>query len=221
MTDAPYPVNSRDWWEWYFSGQWDLYDGRAQTRYFMRSVIDNLPAPERDWLSSHACSILDWGCAYGDGVDLLSSSFPRATVTGLDFSERAIEEARRRYLQCRFVHSEAGSIPGSVDCIVTSNCLEHFADPLSIAAAHLKSCRYLYLILTPFEEYPRHESHAVTLTHSSFPNELGGFRRIHSTAFQTDPKVWQGSQLLTIYASRRYRLSRRFAGLTKAIGLSR
>jgi hypothetical protein len=30
------------------------------------------------------------------------------------FSERAIEEASQRYLQCRFALSETGSIPGPV-----------------------------------------------------------------------------------------------------------
>jgi SAM-dependent methyltransferase len=204
MADDRFEVNSRDWWDWYFSGQWDLYDGRAQTRYFMQLVIDHLPEAEREWLRTSPRSVLDWGCAYGDGVDLLNRNFPVAVITGADFSVPAIQEAKKQYPHLNFLHSPEGNILDSFDAIITSNCLEHFNKPLEIAARHLESCRDLYIVLVPFNEWPRHESHLFTFDQTSFPDKLVGFERISSISIPTDPKVWPGAQLLTVYASERY-----------------
>src|SRR5262245_27546412 len=95
-------INSRDWWEDYFLHHWEAFDGSAQTWYFMERLVANLPQPELDWTRAEPRTILDWGCAMGQGVAVLTREFPQCAVTGLDWSSTAIEEARRRHPQCRF-----------------------------------------------------------------------------------------------------------------------
>lgn len=197
-------INSRDWWNRYFAEQWDAHGGSSQTRHFMQRLLDNLPPGELAWLRAKPRTILDWGCAFGEGVKVIADSFPSSSVTGLDFAETAIAQARERYPEHRFVLSGEGDIQGTFDCIVTSNCLEHFEAPLSVAAEHLKSCRYLYFALVPFDEFPLHESHRSRLREEHFPSSLAGFTRLHVGRIDVDRALWNGQQLLVIYASAAY-----------------
>src|SRR3989442_15677643 len=95
-SDSRHPVNSREWWEDYFLYGWDANNGSSQTRHFMQCLIDNLPGPELLSLRSDSVSVLDWGCAFGEGVKLLKETFPQSEVVGMDFASSAVEEAQRR-----------------------------------------------------------------------------------------------------------------------------
>ena len=63
-TDSAPSLNSRSWWEGYFDAQWDANEGRAQTAYFMKRLVESLPVPEKQFLSSRVVTILDWGSAH-------------------------------------------------------------------------------------------------------------------------------------------------------------
>ncbi len=197
-------TNSRAWWDEYFSARWTENDGPAQTRYFMEQLLAHLPPNLRAVLSDRSLQIADWGCAFGDGVDCLSATFPKASVTGLDFSERAIDEARRRYPNAQFEQTTGEALPRTFDVVVTSNCLEHFEDPLELVRTHLRQTRDLYIALVPFEEEPLCEYHKARFDHETLPTEIDGFQRILSTTFDSDRRFWPGEQLLVIYASPRF-----------------
>src|SRR3989304_1110582 len=104
------PVNSLSWWEDYFKNHWEANRGREQARQFMEVLAANLPETEREFLSAQKASVLDWGCAFGEGVDVLARTFPQCQVSGLDFAPRAIAEARRSYPHYEFLHTENGKI---------------------------------------------------------------------------------------------------------------
>src|SRR4051794_7571906 len=116
-------VNSRPWWDDYFERQWDAHGGSEQTRYFMETVLANLPDYEKSHVRGHALTILDWGCAFGEGVAALARAFPRGPVAGLEFSRAAIDQAGVRNPGHEFIWSEDGAIPRPFDVVVTSNCL--------------------------------------------------------------------------------------------------
>jgi trans-aconitate methyltransferase len=162
-------INTRQYWERYFENQWADHDGPAQSRHFMAQLVSHLPAPEIDWLVRQRPSVMDWGCATGDGTALLAALLPEATVNGTDFAESAIAAARRRYPDIELICTPDGSIGRDYDVIVTSNCLEHFTDPLAVMSDHLKRCRKLYLALVPFQEHPLHEQHFAQFRLESFP----------------------------------------------------
>src|SRR5450759_759732 len=103
MSEAVLEANSAVWWEDYFQFKWEDNHGREQTRHFMERLVAALPPAVTEYLSGHPVSILDWGCAFGDGVDALASAFPLAVVAGYDFSARAIAQGRSAYPRFRFV----------------------------------------------------------------------------------------------------------------------
>src|SRR4030095_16879071 len=92
------PVNSRAFFDEQFRvGEWERHNGQAQTRYFMSRIVEELPAPAATYLRDNPLSILDWGCALGDSLDVLKQAFPKCSITGLDFSSASIMRARRLY----------------------------------------------------------------------------------------------------------------------------
>lgn len=198
------PVNSREWWDVYFHGQWDEHGGGAQTTHFMERLVASLPPREKAWLEAGGRSIVDWGCAFGEGVEVLTRAFPRCEVWGLDFSWVAVEQARRRHPGLRFVHDPEGLLPASFDVLVTSNCLEHFDDPLAIVRSQMERVRHLYILMVPDREKKLHFSHRIALSEPAFPLELGSFQRIAAEAVEVEPVYWQGGQLVVTYGSREY-----------------
>ncbi len=201
-------VNSRDWWESYFNQQWDAHGGRAQTAYFMEQLVAHLPGPEREYLAASNASVLDWGCAFGNGVHVLAKAFPRCKLAGLDFSTRAIAEAKMCFPQYDFFHTDDGKIRNHFDVIVVSNCLEHFSDPLRVMKSHLEKCDKLYLALVPYREWPLDDVHCAQFREECFPEQLDGFTRLSTVVFPCQPPHWNGQQLLVAYGSPSYLLER-------------
>ncbi len=213
MEHAAEHMNSRSWWEDYFASRWDANGGTGQTRHFMDRLIANLPAAETAYLRSARAKpldVLDWGCAFGEGVRRLAAEFPRARVAGLDFAATAIAEARRRYPGQEFILAD-GAIPREFDVVLTSNCLEHFAEPLAVMSQHLGRCRKLYLALVPYNEYPLCPYHVAQFREESFPARVGEFTRVEVKPVDVDPAVWPGRQLLAVYGSPAYLAERREA----------
>ncbi len=198
------PINSLSWWNGYFEAQWEANGGRDQTRYFISKLVDHLGARESAWLAQPGRSILDWGCAMGDGVDVLCHRFPSAKVTGLDFSQTAIEKAVEQYPQYDFHLSADGNSPHTYDAIITSNCLEHFADPFDVAAGHIRFCKLLYVAMVPFREEHLHESHLLRFELDTFPAVIGGFRKLSSVCLFCGSLYWPGEQIIVTYGSPQY-----------------
>ena len=198
------PIGSTPWWDYQLAHNWELNGGPAQTRYFTGEMLGHLPPTERDYLRSNSLSILDCGCATGEGVAILAQVFPSCTVAGLDIARSAIETARARHPQHEFILSEDGGLPHTFDVIFTSNVLEHYQDAFVRARQQAMRCGLLYLILVPFREYPREPGHLVTFTENSFPDFCGGLARLSVIPFATNPSVWSGHQVLVVYASAAY-----------------
>ena len=202
MTDQP--INSRPFWEEYFVEDWASHDGPGQSRHFMLQLLAHLPLPDLSWLIASAPTILDWGCATGEGTEMLAKLLPNSGVTGLDFARIAIDTAAQRHRQATFLWDPEGSVRDIFDVIVTSNCLEHFADPLSVALAHIERCRHLYLALVPYREHPLHDQHFAQFRDESFPERIGTFSRIAVQPFPVDNDYWPGWQVLAAYGAEDY-----------------
>lgn len=197
-------IGTPQWWDAQLAHCWELNGGPAQSTYFMFQLIANLPDAEREYLQTPGLTILDWGCATGDGVAILGQNFPQAHITGLDIAGSAIEKASSRYPNYNFRRTQAGEIPGSYDVIVTSNCLEHFTNPLAYVREHLSATRSLYLILVPYRECPLMDGHLKAFNEESFPEVIAGFARIAAIPFATETQFWAGKQMLVVYGSREY-----------------
>src|ERR1700722_8120097 len=101
-------VNSRAWWDDCFENDWAAQHGSEMTRHFAERLIANLPDEEQRFLRLGRPRVLDWGCAFGEGIELVRQRFPGIEASGLDFSARAIEVARSRRTDCEFIFAPAG-----------------------------------------------------------------------------------------------------------------
>jgi ubiquinone/menaquinone biosynthesis C-methylase UbiE len=97
--------------------------------------------------------VLEIGCGRGDFAIWLASRHPQAEVTGVDFSEVAIEIAqgraaeRRSRARFQVEDSEAMSFDDcSFDYVISCECMEHVLHPQKMA-------REIYRVLKPGGEF--------------------------------------------------------------------
>lgn len=195
-------MNSEAWWNDYFREHWDQNNGRQQTHHFMLRLLEQLDAPEIHLLTQSGTTVLDWGCAYGQGTDLISRAFGAATVSGLDFSQEAIDTASGLYPNLEFICSD--HIPRKFDAVFVSNCLEHFDDPLQWMHDQIEHCEKIYVAMVPYKERPLIDQHMSQFREESFPDEVNGFRKLYTSVLRTDSKYWHGEQIVAVYGSPSY-----------------
>jgi hypothetical protein len=127
-------------------GEWDRNRGREQTRRFTEHFLKHATIPKSEF------TMLDVGCALGDGILLCNQRYPNARLFGCDVSEVAIRRCRGSYGHlAEFFVAGFEEVQGSWDVIFCSNVLEHFEQHLEIAATLLGHCSILY-VMTPFAE---------------------------------------------------------------------
>ena len=79
-------------------------------------------------------SLLDIGCALGDGCMRLNQKFPEAKIEGCDFSKVAIRKAKNKHKKINFfvLNILKDKIPKKYDCILLVSILEHMRMPKKI-----------------------------------------------------------------------------------------
>ncbi len=101
--------------------------------YFIRVVTQILEYQEK--LSS--CKVLDYGCGNGIHMQFLQSRWPKSTFYGIDISDLAIEQAKKRlpeyannFKQCEQVPNIDSLYKGlKFDLIVANQSLYYLDDP--------------------------------------------------------------------------------------------
>ena len=120
-------INSKEYWDERFgSGDWDEKEGREQSLFSYKLALSLMPNWLKAEIKNDGLSVLDLGCAEGEGVDLFGREFSSSSVSGADISAAAIEKAREYYPDFRFFESDINNITGEFDVIFSSNTLEHF-----------------------------------------------------------------------------------------------
>jgi len=143
------PLGTEEWWDDYFSpgGGWERNGGREQTRIFAQRFCQRV---RFDRTGDFA--LLDFGCALGEGLRVFHARYPKAVLTGMDFSAVAISRCRRECGEiARFEVGGLGDLGERYDVIYTSNVLEHFVDYREAAQSLLEHCNRL-CVMVPYEE---------------------------------------------------------------------
>lgn len=112
-----------------------------------RHILDLLPANE-------PFTLLDIGCALGDGCELLRSRFPLASITGTDISRLGIERARKRKSGVEYLVHDVllQHIPKVYDYITIIETLEHFDNPFPVIEKCLRHVRKAMIISVPYNQ---------------------------------------------------------------------
>jgi O-antigen biosynthesis protein len=222
--DSSSNINSPIWWESYFQDFWDERGGPLQSTLFMQALLAALDAPERYWLGLEGRTLVDWGCATGEGSATLAAHWPKGKVWGLDGSVTALGKAAARHApgphgNMAFV-GQWEQLPTPlqrVDAVFCSNCLEHFDKPMDILAGHLAHASGLYVALVPYKEAPLESFHLVSFDEASFPKTVNGYTLLAQKVIDVDARAWPDKrQLWAVYASPDYMAGRAQLKLTVA-----
>jgi len=201
-------LNSNDYWDSRFAEDWEPSHGPAQSRFFTRLAIENLPRWLIDQLQRQSLTLCDWGCAQGDGTDVWASHVASERLTGVDFSSIAIEQAKQRYQAIQFINEDwLASQPDRrsiFDVVFSSNTLEHFHEPYdALKALSTRATKALVLVL-PYREYERHHEHFFTFLPENIPLVINNnFRLVWSRVVdcrQLPNALWGGDQIILVYA---------------------
>jgi len=198
-------VNSNGYWDQRFNSDWDANGGREQSRFFAQLAVEAMPQWLVRGVQANKLTVCDWGCAEGDGTELLSASL-HWDVTGIDFSGAAIERARAQYAGVKFSHENLLECPqrAAFDVLFSSNTLEHFANPWDVFDKIADYASQFVVLLIPYREYERHAEHEVTFEGTNIPMiPKAGWALVHHVAMDAsrrEPNYWRGDQILLVYA---------------------
>jgi hypothetical protein len=136
-------------WDHFFApgGPWERSGGRRKTRVHARAFCSRVT-----FSRAEPFSLLDFGCALGEGLRVFHRRYPLAELHGLDISPLAIARAREH---CRhFATFAVGGIEAvarEYEVIYAAHVVEHFADYHTLARQLLRKCRRLCVVV-PFAQ---------------------------------------------------------------------
>ncbi len=135
-------INTTRYWDNYYSKL-----GSFERDFPYKLLHDFLPL-EREF------SLLDIGCALGDGCQLLKKDFPLGRIEGADFCATAISKAQSKKTDIPYfiLNIEKDNPPGKYDFISLVHILEHFNDPFPILDKCLSCVNEAVLVITPYVE---------------------------------------------------------------------
>lgn len=207
MTSAD--INSHDYWNGRFDKDWESNLGKEQSRFFANVALAHLPRWIRSAANLGNWTICDWGCAQGDGTDVLASYFARERVVGIDFAESAVDKARAAYPGLRFEAQDwlsAEGIDEKFNVVFSSNTLEHFVDPFSVLAKLFEHAEQCVVLALPYRELDRISEHFFTFTSENIPFMAHpDWLLTHSAVIDCrsmDPTYWFGDQIILVYVNR-------------------
>lgn len=203
VCSAQHEMNSKEYWDCRFGTQdWQSRHGDKQSEYFYSILVHWIPAAVQSEIRSNKYSVVDFGCAQGEGTELFARAFPESRVTGVDISTEAIKIARKKNKQASFLAVDLTTHPDEWDVMITSNTLEHFHHPWDMAGRLSAKIRKYIIVLVPFEEpnvpRPNYE-HFYSFNRDNIPQVLGNFRLTYGTVLETNPQWWDGMQVLLVY----------------------
>ena len=204
-------INSSDYWDSRFSTDWESFDGPRQSRFFAQLAIDNLPAWLFEQVRKESLTVADWGCAQGDGTDVLANFINSEQLVGVDFSETAIEQASERYPKIAFRNEnwlENSNNEESFDIIFSSNTLEHFSNPYEVLEILTQKAKKAVVLALPYREKERIPEHF----HSFFPENIPlylntDFQLVWSRIVDCEnlPQTqWPGEQVFLIFSKSKW-----------------
>jgi GT2 family glycosyltransferase/glycosyltransferase involved in cell wall biosynthesis len=200
-------INSQIYWDGRFKEDWEQFGGPEQSRFFSNIALQNIP----DWLLNEVkekkLTIADWGCAQGDGTSILAEYVASVQIAGVDFSEAAIQIARKRYPDIDFL-AENWLDPSfnsnlKYDVVFSSNTLEHFHQPFDVLNKIATHAKKVLILALPYRENQRIDEHFFTFAPDNIPSLIQKkFQLVWSRVINCKDipaGYWPGEQIILIF----------------------
>lgn len=200
-------MNSQRYWDNRFETDWMARGGIEQSIFFANIAIQLLPVWLKQEIKEKKYHVCDWGCAFGNGTKHLKNHLEIAAITGVDFSDAAIDRATHFFPDVKFIAADyTKDLPSEkYDVLFSSNTLEHFEHPWEILNKLAPIAQSHIVILIPFKEYDRFDEHFYTFDFNNVPCILdNGFIISHVATIDTstlDKSYWGGKQILLVYSN--------------------
>lgn len=197
-------INSKDYWNIRFKGDWQEAEGVEQTEFFGNIICEFLPQWLTEQIKENHFNICDMGCALGGAVKIISEQL-KCKVQGYDFSEEAIKIARELYPDYEFNVLDLNYIPEEFNCDISicSNVLEHFEDPWNIVNNLMKVTNKYVILLCPYQEKLEVDEHVYYFSDEVIPVRISGYNLVHKSVIDAEdktPTYYPGMEILLIYA---------------------
>ena len=141
------------------ANSWALAGGNGQSMLFAAAALRYLPPDILTVMGDPVdATLVDYGCAEGDGTAMLAANFPPVNVMGCDISPVAVTHARQRYPLLRFEVDDIRTPRFNADCIWTSHTLEHLPNPAAAVSALRSLCKLLIVLVPPIETESQRDS---------------------------------------------------------------
>jgi GT2 family glycosyltransferase/glycosyltransferase involved in cell wall biosynthesis/outer membrane murein-binding lipoprotein Lpp len=199
-------VNSKTYWDYRFSNDWEENFGREQSIFFSEVAVNGFPAWLTDQIKDQQLTMCDWGCAQGDGTQNLANRLQLPELVGVDFSPEAIAKARAAYPKHLFICDDflGESSSPAWDVLFSSNTLEHFAEPWNVLDKVRTKAKKFIALLLPFREKDLIDEHFYSFDFDNIPASFGTWALTHSSVTDTSqdqPNYWPGEQILLVYSN--------------------
>lgn len=139
-------------------------------------------------------SLLDIGCAFGDGLALIQEHFPKAELFGLDFSLVAIRRATQKYKDINFICADINGFEfyRCFSYILLVRTLEHLDDPFTLIDKCLDYATQAVVVSVPNPRY-RDNEHIHKFHESDFDDYMTAIlstnTKGHGKAFAIHSKI--------------------------------
>ena len=175
-----YVINSEEYWNYRFKSQdWQKSRGDEQTLHFYILLINAIPSNILEELESKKQTIIDFGCAQGEGTSFFAQILLRTIVTGVDFSKYSIDIATKKHNNASFLCTDLtkNRYKGNKwDTLISSNTLEHFHEPWEILYTLSNYVRNYLIILVPFEQILiEGDEHFYSFNYDNIPQNILDF----------------------------------------------
>jgi len=136
-------------------------------------------------------NILDVGCGNGKNLEFLKSKFPKLQYSGVDISEEALGEARKRLPEASFyrLDVEKECLDRTFDIIYSSDVVEHLQDD-EAALANIYKMTNKYLLVGTLQGRMRNFEKNIGHVRNYAPGELE--RKIEGAGFRILKKTEWG-----------------------------
>lgn len=196
-------VNSKQYWDNRFaSGDWEKNKGQEQTRYFYSLLTKMLPDWFKTIVRQNQYSIIDFGCAEGQGLPLLAAEL-NSHIKGIDFSEHAISSAKEKYPQYHFEVGDIWKYDQSVDISIMSNIIEHFPNPYELLERITFITQKYIVVMVPLEEKELMDEHCFTFLYQNIPTQIHDFKLVHFAEYDCrndKEQLFLAKQVLLVYS---------------------
>ncbi|QTB98583.1 methyltransferase domain-containing protein [Alcaligenes sp. SORT26] len=205
-------INTKKYWENRFATDWADNLGPEQSKFFATVAMDNLPSWLIQVIRSDGLAVADWGCAQGDGLNVLTNFFNPKKLTGIDFSSESIATAKSKYPELEFLDQNWLDDQGlddikSYDFIFSSNTLEHFHNPFDVLIRISEKAELGLILALPYRELDRIDEHFFTFTDKNVPVAVNGFDLVWSKVVDCSilpSSMWDGDQIILVYANKKW-----------------